>query len=243
MKTIAQQLNIKKFPFTIKDENGNPLYYEQDNEFWCKYKWNSDGKEISYINSNGEWRDNTYDSEGRLVDYEASTGYRFLKRYDENGNLVYQETQEVGDNPLFWIKRAFDEHNTEIYYEDSVGLIKDKRITCKPSYSKKIQKEKLMWPNPENKKEGDQIGVEVTVETKKKIIEIPLPTRDTMKWGTYGKSGKETLRWMLLRDMNNEHIMNILTTQNHISPEYRRNFMDELTLRFEKPELSLPENK
>ena len=33
MKTIAQQLNIKDFPFRIKDNNGNETYYE-----------NSDGK-------------------------------------------------------------------------------------------------------------------------------------------------------------------------------------------------------
>jgi hypothetical protein len=27
-KTIAQQLNIKEFPFRIKDKQGNILYYE-----------------------------------------------------------------------------------------------------------------------------------------------------------------------------------------------------------------------
>ena len=28
MKTIAQQLNIKEFPFEIKDKNGKEIYYE-----------------------------------------------------------------------------------------------------------------------------------------------------------------------------------------------------------------------
>ena len=28
MKTIAQQLNIKEFPFRIKDKNGNQIYFE-----------------------------------------------------------------------------------------------------------------------------------------------------------------------------------------------------------------------
>ena len=31
MKTIAQQLNIKEFPFEIKDENGNVIYYDSNN--------------------------------------------------------------------------------------------------------------------------------------------------------------------------------------------------------------------
>jgi hypothetical protein len=34
MKTIAQQLNVKDFPFEIKDKNGNELYYENSNGFW-----------------------------------------------------------------------------------------------------------------------------------------------------------------------------------------------------------------
>ena len=28
MKTIAQQLKVKEFPFIIKDSNGNVIYYE-----------------------------------------------------------------------------------------------------------------------------------------------------------------------------------------------------------------------
>ena len=28
MKTIAEQLNIKDFPFRIKDKEGNQIYYE-----------------------------------------------------------------------------------------------------------------------------------------------------------------------------------------------------------------------
>ncbi len=29
MKTIAQQLNIKDFPFTINDKDGNQIYFER----------------------------------------------------------------------------------------------------------------------------------------------------------------------------------------------------------------------
>lgn len=36
MKTIAQQLKIKDFPFRIKDKEGNQIYYENSNGFWAK---------------------------------------------------------------------------------------------------------------------------------------------------------------------------------------------------------------
>jgi hypothetical protein len=32
MKTIAQQLNIKEFPFIIKDTNGNEIYFENSKD-------------------------------------------------------------------------------------------------------------------------------------------------------------------------------------------------------------------
>ena len=35
-------------------------------------------------------------------------------------------------------------------------------------------------------------------------------------WGTYGKSGKEPLRWVQIDHCSNAHIEAILTTQHHI---------------------------
>jgi len=58
MKTIAQQLNIKTFPFEVKDENGNILYYEKSNGYWGKYTYDENGNEVYYENSEGEIRDN-----------------------------------------------------------------------------------------------------------------------------------------------------------------------------------------
>lgn len=52
MKTIAQQLNFKKFPLKIEDKDGNEIYYENRKGFWyrkewkngvCVYSENSDG--------------------------------------------------------------------------------------------------------------------------------------------------------------------------------------------------------
>lgn len=53
MKTIAQQLNIKQFPFIIKDKNGNNLYYENSNGYWAKREYDELGQEIYYEDSSG----------------------------------------------------------------------------------------------------------------------------------------------------------------------------------------------
>ena len=52
-KTIAQQLNVKTFPFIIKDDNGNELYFEHSDERWFKKQYDDKGNEIYYENSNG----------------------------------------------------------------------------------------------------------------------------------------------------------------------------------------------
>ena len=54
--TIAQQLKIKEFPFTIKDSDGNRIYYEDSTGFWQKQEY-ADGNEIRYENSYGYIRD------------------------------------------------------------------------------------------------------------------------------------------------------------------------------------------
>jgi hypothetical protein len=57
MKTIAQQLNIKTFPFIIKDSDGNLIYREYSNGYWA---WHVPvgGKVIRWENSNGHIMDN-----------------------------------------------------------------------------------------------------------------------------------------------------------------------------------------
>ena len=57
MQTIAQQLNIKEFPFTIKDKNGNEIYFETFDGYWRKCEYDSSGNEIYYENSDGYVQD------------------------------------------------------------------------------------------------------------------------------------------------------------------------------------------
>lgn len=75
MKTIAQQLNIKEFPFIIKDNNGNEIYYETSNGYWEKWEYDSNGNEIYYETSKGYWEKREYDPNGKCIYYEDSRGY------------------------------------------------------------------------------------------------------------------------------------------------------------------------
>jgi hypothetical protein len=74
MKTIAQQLNVKEFPFIIKDSNGKGIYREESNGSWVRYEYDSNGKEILLENSAGDWIKHEYDSDGKEIYYESSFG-------------------------------------------------------------------------------------------------------------------------------------------------------------------------
>jgi len=101
MKTIAHQLNVKDFPFTIKDKNGKEIYFENSNEWWRKWEYDSNGNEIYW---------------------EDSTGYWCKYEYDSNGNEIYWE-ESTGD----WIKSEYDSNGNQIYFENSHGKIRDNR--------------------------------------------------------------------------------------------------------------------
>ena len=74
MKTIAQQLKIKDFPFVIKDKDGNETYYEDSNGYWYKKEYDANGNEIYYENSNGYWHKREHDANGNEIYYEDSDG-------------------------------------------------------------------------------------------------------------------------------------------------------------------------
>ena len=110
MKTIAQQLNVKEFPFEIKDKNGNEIYCE---------------------NSDGYYEKREYDSNGNIIYYETSNGYWFKKEYDSNGNKIYYENSRG-----YWAKWEYDFNGDLIYYETSNGAVVDNRP--KPSCEGKV---------------------------------------------------------------------------------------------------------
>ena len=75
MKTIAQQLNIKNFPFRINDNSGNRIYYEDSKGYWIKREFDSNNNLIYYENSDGDWEKQEYDSRNNKIYYENSGGY------------------------------------------------------------------------------------------------------------------------------------------------------------------------
>ena len=73
MKTIAQQLEIKDFPFEIKDKNGKQIYYEDSTGFWIKREFDSNGNKIYYEDSDGDVVDNRpkQSCEGKVVEIDG----------------------------------------------------------------------------------------------------------------------------------------------------------------------------
>lgn len=75
MKTIAQQLKITDFPFSINDSKGNQIYFEDSEGFWWKSEYDSNSNEIYFENSREFWFKQEFDSEGNEIYYEDSDGY------------------------------------------------------------------------------------------------------------------------------------------------------------------------
>lgn len=55
--------------------------------------------------------------------------------------------------------------------------------------------------------------------------------RKEVTWGTFGKTGRDPLKFVALEDMSDEHIKAILRTQRQIITERRALYMTELALR------------
>ena len=61
--------------------------------------------------------------------------------------------------------------------------------------------------------------------------------RDNYHWGTYGKDGKQPLRYVRVLDCDTAHLQAILSTQGNLSPLLKKLITDELQRR----ECKLPE--
>jgi len=73
-ETIAQELQVKEFPFVIRDSKGNKIYWENSAGLWYKYEYNSMQHETRWESSSGYWESREYDSKGLCVYFETSNG-------------------------------------------------------------------------------------------------------------------------------------------------------------------------
>ena len=127
-KTIAQQLNITKFPFIIKDDKGNQVYYETSNGYWAKRHFDEKGNEVYYENSKGYWAKYQFDEKGNPVYYEDSTGYWAKYQFDEKGNRVYYENSNgkiIDKRPKQTVEITLDEIAKKFNVDISQVRIKD----------------------------------------------------------------------------------------------------------------------
>lgn len=83
MKTIAQQLNIKEFPFIITDKNDNIIYQENEVNVHFRMEYDSRGNEIFYEHMDGYWRKTEYDQYNNII-----------AKIDRNG-IIIDNTLEI----------------------------------------------------------------------------------------------------------------------------------------------------
>lgn len=57
--------------------------------------------------------------------------------------------------------------------------------------------------------------------------------REVLSWGTYGKNGDQPLTYILLKDMETEHIQACLDTVDTMLPQIRSTMQNELEFRNE----------
>lgn len=89
MKTIAQQLNITEFPFTIRDSNGNETYFETSCGYWAKIEFDSKGKQTYLENSIG------YIKDTRIKDMTDSKLIDILADFQENKITMNQAVELI----------------------------------------------------------------------------------------------------------------------------------------------------
>ena len=94
--TIAQQLKVTKFPFIIKDKDGNQIYYEDSDGYWSKHERDALGNVIYYEDSDGRWSKHERDALGNVIRYEDSTGYIIDNRPKDVELTLQQIADKLG---------------------------------------------------------------------------------------------------------------------------------------------------
>jgi len=113
--TIAQQLKIKEFPFIIKDNKGNEIYYEESSGCWVKKEFDDNGKNIYFEDSDGGIFERRPKPEQALI----SQLEEIVSRLEEDGLYALQGIKDA----IAELKNHAIEKDLEIYdvWEASSG--------------------------------------------------------------------------------------------------------------------------
>lgn len=157
MQTIAQQLQIKKFPFQIIVD-GKTIYSELASGHFTKYIYDENGNLVREESSNGSWVNYYFDREGRSLGCDDSEGYFERIEYDNKGRIVFEENKYVSQRTRYdahgfpfymelsdgyWLKTIYNCEGTLLYSEDSKGVIVDNRPESKIEKMLNIITEKI----------------------------------------------------------------------------------------------------
>lgn len=98
--TLAQQLNIKEFPFVIKDNRGNIIYRENSDWDWCKMEYDYYGNKIYRENNYGYWVKKEYDDKGKEIYSEDSNGVVFNNKLRYEFEQMYKQIKSECELPV-----------------------------------------------------------------------------------------------------------------------------------------------
>ena len=117
MKSIAEYLKIKIFPFVIKNEKSEIIYKETELNVWVRYEYDDNGQITCREDSEFNVEKSTYCSRGLLKTKEGivyGLEYSTLYEYDANANLI-SEKSDSG----YWKRYDYDSNNNLIALLDS----------------------------------------------------------------------------------------------------------------------------
>jgi hypothetical protein len=115
--TIAQQLKITTFPFDIKDENGNTIYYEYSSEDWCKWEYDQGGNQIYFENSDGYIIDDRPKPEPEPEPVKKQTAVEWLiKKLTNRQNGIFDGFPHLSLDEIYSQAKAMEKKQIQDAY-------------------------------------------------------------------------------------------------------------------------------
>ena len=128
--TIAQQLNITKFPFEIRDEKGRVIYHEERDGWWFKREYDQNGNEIYLENRYGFIRDNRPKPEPKPEKKQTAVEWMVeqVELISNNKTLSKKDSVKLYDEVIQQTKEIFEEQIMDAYMKaklehiDTLGI-------------------------------------------------------------------------------------------------------------------------